>query len=59
MSAWRPRFGPMTVRFGPPLLPSEREWQGTGPRPHERTTDALERNVAALTQYSDPWLPLS
>jgi len=46
--AWRLRVHPFTVRFGPALLPSELERQGTGKRPHERTTDALHRRVAEL-----------
>lgn len=46
--AWRPRFYPLTVRFGPPILPSELERQGKGTRPHERITDALHRKVAEL-----------
>jgi long-chain acyl-CoA synthetase len=40
MGAWRPRFRPMTVRFGPPLLPSELERLGKGTWPHERIADA-------------------
>ena len=46
--AWRPRVHPFTVRFGPALLPSELEHQGTGGRPHERITDALHKKVAEL-----------
>lgn len=46
--AWRPRFHPMTVRFGRPILPSELERQGKGTQPHERITDALHRKVAEL-----------
>ena len=46
--AWRLRVCPFTVRFGPALLPSELECQGTGGRPHERITDALHRRVAEL-----------
>jgi len=53
MGAWRPRFHPMTVRFGAPLLSSELERQGKGMKPHERITDALHTHVAALGSDAD------
>jgi len=46
--AWRPHFHPMTIRFGPPLLPGDLEREGKGLRPHERITEALHRRVAEL-----------
>jgi long-chain acyl-CoA synthetase len=46
--AWRPRLRRMRVTFGRPLDPAELERRGTGRRPHERITEALHDEVAAL-----------